>query len=103
MPEAARGDGTETVASPDGSGPGCVNPLTTATDECSAKVFAEGIGIVREGDQVAVHPKAGCSDDTSVLTTFSSKVTIEGRGAGRKGDMYGDNTITSGSSKVNIG
>jgi uncharacterized Zn-binding protein involved in type VI secretion len=104
MPEAARGDGVDSVASLTGSGINCAFPLTTATDECSGDVFVNGTGIVREGDQVAAHPAAGCGPDNSVLTTFSATVFINGKGAGRKGDQYtGDNTITSGSATVFIG
>lgn len=104
MPEAARGDGVDTVASLTGSGTNCAFPLTTATDVCSSTVFANGTGIARQGDKVASHPAAGCGPDNSVLTTFSSSVFIEGKGAGRKGDQYtGDNTITSGSANVFIG
>jgi uncharacterized Zn-binding protein involved in type VI secretion len=104
MPEAARGDGVDSVASLTGAGPLCAFPLTTATDECSGDVFANGTGIVRQGDQVAAHPAAGCGPDNSVLTTFSATVFINGKGAGRKGDQYtSDNTITSGSATVFIG
>lgn len=104
MSEAARGDGVDTVASLTGTGPNCAFPLTTATDECSDSVFANGTGIVREGDKVAAHPAAGCGPDNSVLTTFSASVKINNKGAGRKGDQYTpDNTITSGSSTIFIG
>lgn len=104
MPEAARGNGTDTVASLTGAGINCAFPLTTATDQCSGDVFVNGIGAVREGDRVANHPTVGCGPDTSVLTTFSGTVKINGKGAGRKGDQYtGDNTITSGSATVLIG
>ena len=104
MPAAARGNGTDTVFSKTGTGVACASPLNTETDECSPDVFIEGDGVVREGDQVANHPAAGCSPDTSVVTTFSATVTINGKGAARIGDEYtGDNTITSGSSTVFIG
>ncbi len=104
MPAAARGDGVDSVISKTGTGDDCRKPVTTATDECSNKVFAEGTGCVREGDQVASHNKGGCSNDSSVLTSFSSKVFIQGKGAGRVGDQYtGDNTILRGSAKVFFG
>lgn len=104
MPPAARGNGTDSVFSKTGSGKDCPAPLTTETDECSADVFANSDGVVREGDQVAGHPAAGCGPDESVLTSFSSTVFINNKGAGRIGDEYtGDNTITSGSSNVFIG
>lgn len=104
MPAAARGNGVDSVLSKTGSGDNCRNPTGTSTAACSFKVFAEGTGIVRIGDQVASHNKTGCSTDTSVLSTASSKVFIETLGAGRIGDAYsGDNTITSGSQKVFFG
>lgn len=104
MPAAARGDGVDSVISKTGVGEECRKPTMTATDECSSSVFVEGTGIVREGDQVAVHNKGGCSLDTSVVTSFSSKVFANGKGVARIGDQYGgDNTITSGSSKVFCG
>jgi uncharacterized Zn-binding protein involved in type VI secretion len=104
MPEAARGDGIDVVESLTGTGFLCGSPLTTATDECSPDVFANGTGIVREDDKVAPHPAAGCGPDESVLTTFSSTVYINGKRAGRKGDEYTpDNTITTGSPDIFIG
>lgn len=104
MPAAARGSGQDTVFSLTGTGRGCGGPLNTVTDQCSPNVFVNGIGIVREGDEVGDHPAAGCGPDNSVLTTFSSNVFINGKRAGRIGDKYtNDNTITSGSSNVFIG
>lgn len=104
MKNAARGDQVDSVYSLTGTGLNCGSPLNTFTDECSPTVFANGTGIVREGDRVYPHPRAGCSTDDSVLTTFSSTVFINGKGAGRIGDQYtSDNTITSGSSTVFIG
>lgn len=104
MPAAARGDGVDQVQSQTGSGLNCAFPLLTATDECSDDVFINGTGIVREGDRVAAHPALGCGPDESVLTTFSSTVIINGKGAGRLGDQYTpDNTIITGSQNVFIG
>lgn len=104
MPAAARGDGDDSVISKTGTGDECKKPVGTSTDECSSTVFIEGTGVVREGDQVAPHNKAGCSNDSSTLTSFSSKVFANGKGIARIGDQYGsDNTITSGSSKVFAG
>lgn len=103
MPEAARGDSTDTVASLTGVGKNCASPVTTATDECSGDCFANDIGVVREGDEVAQHNALGCGPDDSVLTVFSPDVFINDKGAGRKGDFYTpDNEITSGSSDVII-
>jgi uncharacterized Zn-binding protein involved in type VI secretion len=104
MPEAARGNSVDVVASLTGTGFLCLSPLTTSTNECSSDVFVNGTGVVREDDKVAPHPAAGCGPDESVLTTFSSTVYINGKGAGRKGDQYTpDNTITTGSPNVFIG
>jgi uncharacterized Zn-binding protein involved in type VI secretion len=101
---AARGDGVDSVLSNTGTGPLCLLPLGVATNQCSGDVFANGTGIVRQGDIVQIHPSAGCGVDASPLTTFSGTVFINGRGAGRLGDQYtGDNTITSGSPNVFIG
>jgi uncharacterized Zn-binding protein involved in type VI secretion len=104
MPEVARGDGVDAVQSLTGSGTNCLNPLITATDECSSDVFVNNIGVVREGDRVAPHPAAGCGPDESVLTTFSTTVFINNKGAGRKGDQYtSDNIIIEGSLNTFIG
>lgn len=104
MPEAARGDGVDTVNSLTGSGFNCASPLVTATDVCSENVFVNGIGSVRKDDRIKAHPKPGCSTDTSVVTTYSSSVFINNKNAARKGDNYtSDNTISSGSSDVFIG
>jgi len=106
MPKAARGDATETVntvhvASGDANtndNSFCdVAPITTSTDACSGKVFAEGIGVVRKDDGT-------CSTHTPGLTVGSTKVFIETKGAGRLGDVYNCGAeITSGSGKVFLG
>ena len=100
MPNAARGNGVDSVSSPDGAGYLCASPMTTATNECSGNVFVNSIGSVRIGDKVAAHPKAGCGPDLSGLSTSSPNVFVNGKGMGRLGDVYGDNTITSGSPNV---
>ena len=113
MPEAARGDATETVNTVHVAS-GDVNtndssfcddaPMITSTDVCSGKVFAEGTGVVRKGDAVTAHTFPGCETHTPGLSSYSGKVKIEGKGAGRKGDTYQCGAeITSGSGKVNIG
>lgn len=113
MPEAARGDATETVDTvhpaigdldPD-DGIACdAEPTITSTDACSSKVFVEGIGVVRFGDAVTTHPFPSCATHAPALNSGSSKVTIEGKKAGRKNDTYECGAkITSGSGKVNIG
>jgi len=104
MPEVARGDQVDTVDSLTGSGVNCAFPLVTATNVCSPNVFANGTGIVREDDLIQPHPKPGCVTDTSVVTTFSASVWVNGKRAARKGDKYtSDNTITSGSPDVYFG
>jgi uncharacterized Zn-binding protein involved in type VI secretion len=64
------------------------------------KVRAQGEYIVVSGDLVAPHPRSGCVPDVSTLSTYSTKVFAGGKGVGRIGDKYGNNTIISGSSKV---
>ncbi len=114
MPEAARGDATETVdtvhvatgdADPTDGSFCDVAPIVTSTDVCSGKVFAQGIGVVRQGDAVTAHPIGGtCSTHTPGLAAGSGKVFIETKGAGRKGETYNCSAeITSGSSKVFLG
>lgn len=103
MPAAARGNGTDSVASKTGSGRNCRYPVTTSTNICSANVFVDGIGSVRAGDVVMPHPYVGCGVDAFPLTSFSGNVYVNGKGAGRLGDQYtGDNTIVSGSGTVFI-
>jgi len=103
MPGAARGAGRDRVQSIDGTGKKCRVPMRTATLACSTNVIVNGIGIVRIGDRVAPHPRTGCSIDTSSLSRASIKVLVNNRGAGRMGDIYGPNTIVSGSTNVIIG
>jgi len=92
------------VLSPDGTGKNCAAPMQTACGPGNAKmVRANGILIVHEGLQVAPHPKGGCSLDTSVLTTFSATVRVNGKGVGRIGDKYGNNIVTQGSPSVFAG
>lgn len=103
MPAVARqGD---SVLSIDGTGYKCRQPMQTSVGEVNDKqVFANGILIVVQGNKVAPHPKSGCGPDESVLTSFSAKVRIGGKGIGRIGDSYaGINTITKGSSNVFAG
>lgn len=103
MPAAARGNGTESVASATGSGYLCASPSTTATAACSSDVFVNNIGSVRQGDAVASHPMTGCGSEAPGLSTYSPNVFVNGLGMGRLGDNYagdGSNIITSGSSNV---
>ena len=103
MPAIARGNETDTVASPDGTGPHCVLPTIQATEQCSGNVFINGIGIVREGDMMKHHPGPGCGDHAPTLTSFSSTVKVNGKGVGRVGDAYSGHIITSGSPNGNCG
>ena len=99
MPSVARAG--DTVLSPDGTGYQCGSPMQTSVGEVNNKsVTANGILIVVQGNKVAPHPKGGCSLDESTLSTFSSTVTIGGKGVGRIGDNYGNNVITQGSPNV---
>lgn len=101
MPAVARANGTDSVLSPDGSGNKCRFPMNTTTGTATqSRVYADGILVCVEGDIVAPHPLPGCTTiDQQALSTFSSRVFVQGKGLGRIGDMYGNNTITSGSSR----
>lgn len=105
MPALARGFTRDQVFSETGVGYECRSPMTTTTGiSGSSKVFVEGFGVVVDGDLVGPHNASGCSPDVSQLTSFSSKVSVGGKGVARIGDRYGsDNIITSGSSKVFAG
>lgn len=115
MPEAARGDATETVDTVhNAKGDADTNdniqcdaaPDETSTNECSGDVFVNGIGVVRFGDKVTEHPfpSSGCQTHEPTLVGGSTTVFINGKAAGRNGDSYGCGaTITSGSNNVNIG
>ena len=94
----------DSVLSPDGSGYKCRMPLETSVGQVNSNsVYANGILIVVEGNTITPHPKAGCSTDTSTLSSYSSKVFIGGKGVGRIGDAFGNNTITQGSPSVFAG
>jgi uncharacterized Zn-binding protein involved in type VI secretion len=103
MAAIARGNETDTVASPDGTGPICALPTTQATEQCSGNVLINGIGIVREGDYMKHHPGPGCGDHAPTLSSFSSTVKANGKGVGRVGDDYAGHVITSGSGNANAG
>lgn len=104
--EVARMNGVDTVASPDGSGNCCGSPSTQMTNQGSSDVMINGIGVVRLGDAMNVHPYAGpcCNPHSPILTSGSSTVFVNGKPIGRKGDPYGgDHIISSGSSTVFCG
>lgn len=96
-----RSAGLDVVLSVDGSGVACAFPMPTVTGIGSPTVFVNGVGVVRSGDIVAPHPKAGCAIDVSkciasTVTVFSEMLPIA-----RVGDTYeGVNTITTGSPTV---
>ncbi len=98
MPAVARKSGTDTVS---------INHATcqggTVTDVGSGNVFANTIGVVREGDAVQSHTFAppACPSHNPGLTSFSPNVYANNKKIGRLGDAYGCGaTISSGSSNV---
>lgn len=106
MPAIARAEGVDQVQSMTGFGPGCKSPgMTTTGAATESSVFIGGVPVVVASDTVGPHLLSGCKVvDTSTLTTYSSTVTIGGKGVGRVGDMYtSDNVIVTGSSTVFCG
>jgi uncharacterized Zn-binding protein involved in type VI secretion len=96
----ARANGTDSVLSPDGTGRKCAQPMTVSTGVATqSRVFANGILVAVIGDIVQPHPLAGCALDVQPLSSASTRVFVSGKGLARIGDKYGNNTITSGSSK----
>jgi uncharacterized Zn-binding protein involved in type VI secretion len=109
MPAVARANGVDTVYSLTGTLSSMSpirydNPVNTVTGTGSPNVFVNDTPVVRQDDTVGVHLNSTGGTDTSVLTTFSSTVFVNGKGIGRVGDQYtSDNTITSGSPTVFAG
>jgi hypothetical protein len=106
MPAVARGDSTETVSSATGSGIDCADPSTTSTDQCSANVFVNSIGVVRKDDKVTSHAATGCVPESPGLSSYSSTVFANSKNIGRAGDNYngdGSNIIDTGSPNVFAG
>lgn len=104
MPAVARAFGIDSVASPDGAGFNCAAPTTTSTGPTTNnRVFSDGLLVSHFGDTVAPHAITGCGLDSQTLSLVSSRVFVMGKGIGRLGDQYGDNVITSGSSRVFAG
>ena len=103
MPLVARKSSVDTVDSPDGNGDDCDKVSTQSTDKGSDTVFAEGIGVVRQGDTMISHNKPGCSPHAPALSTFSLTVFVEGKGLGRKGDDYDLHEISTGAGTVFAG
>lgn len=118
MPAVAQKSGASSVAATDGArGSSCARnrwnwntPTTQASDAGSGNVFAEGIGIVRDGDVMVSHPDGnpcvgGPVNHAPALSTFSPNVFVNGKAVGRIGDKYDsdghyDHTITSGAGTV---
>lgn len=102
--EVARANGVDLVNSPDGTGDECRYPTTQYTDEGSPNVFVGSHAVVRLGDKMSEHGGPRCIPHAPALSVASSSVFINGRGVGRKGDMYGDDhEIITGSSTVFVG
>ncbi|WP_372575190.1 PAAR domain-containing protein [Ruegeria jejuensis] len=76
----------------------------TGAVEGSTTVFANGLGLVREGDQIEPH---GCYNNDPakrVLASGSSTVFVNGRPAARSGDPISCGGFAdAGSDDVNIG
>ena len=97
MPLVARKDGVDIVntihvsvgdADPD-DGIACdANPQNIATDAGSGDVFVENVGVVRKGDNEAVHTIPGCSTHQTGLATHSDNVFANNLNIGRKDDTY---------------
>ena len=118
MPAIAQKDGASTVAATDGAkgsacAPGRWNwnvPTTQASDAGSANVFAENIGVVRDGDAMLSHPDGVPCTSAPIphapqLNSFSPNVFANNKAVGRIGDKYDsdghfDHTITSGAGTV---
>lgn len=100
MPAVARKDKKDSVSSPHGSGSNCESPNVYHTDAGSSNVFANNIGVVREGDTMEVHPNSGCAPHAPGLSTYSSNVYVNNKRIGRKGDEYSSHYIITGSGDV---
>ena len=72
----------------------------------SGDVFANGIGISRQGDVNTVHllPGAPCPPHSAPIASGSSTVFVNGKGCGRVGDgISGCTSVAAGSSNVFAG
>ena len=80
------------------------SPMTR--DEGSTNVFANGIGISRQGDNNTSHlkPPAVCVGHEAPIETGSTTVFVNGKGCGRVGDgITGCTSVAAGSSNVFAG
>lgn len=120
MPAVAKKDGASNVTATDGAqGPVCATKptrwtwsagTTQTSDVGSGDVFAENIGVVREGDTMISHPDGTpCTtspiDHAPALSTYSPNVFANNKPIGRVGDKYNsdghfDHTISTGASTV---
>ena len=72
----------------------------------SGNVFVNGIPWSRQGDVNTVHllPGSACPAHNAPIATGSSKVFVNGKGAGRVGDaLSGCTSVAAGSSNVFAG
>ena len=72
----------------------------------SGNVFANGIGISRQGDVNTVHllPGAPCPPHSAPIASGSGTVFVNGKGCGRVGDgISGCTSVAAGSSNVFAG
>ena len=72
----------------------------------SGNVFANGIGVSRQGDVNTTHllPGAPCPPHAAAISSGSSTVKVNGKGAGRVGDgVSGCTSVAAGSSNVFAG
>ena len=71
----------------------------------SGNVFANGIGISRQGDVNTVHLlPAPCPPHSAPIASGSSTVFVNGKGCGRVGDgISGCTSVAAGSSNVFAG
>jgi uncharacterized Zn-binding protein involved in type VI secretion len=66
-----------------------VDHIIVATDAGSGNVFANGIGVVRNGDAVQVHTfPPNCDPHAPPLVGGSGTVFANGKNIGRQGDVY---------------
>ena len=72
----------------------------------SSNVFANGIGVSRQGDANTTHlrPGAPCPAHTAAITSGSGTVFVNGKGCGRVGDgISACTSVAAGSSNVFAG
>lgn len=81
----------------------CSGPVR---DICSGNVFANNIGISRQGDNNTVHvlPAVPCIPHAAPITVGSTTVFINNMGCGRVGDaITGCTSVAAGSPNVFAG